>query len=87
MSNVNRHVRNRRPETIKAMLREVGIPTVTALATKLGRPRSLVSEVISGTTKSAVVASAIASLLGKTASEIWPRLYAPVPETRHPLAS
>lgn len=86
MPNVTRHVRNRRPETIKAMLREAGFPTVTALAKHLGRPRSLVSQVISGDTKSAALAATIAALLGKDAAEIWPRLYAPV-SVVHPLAS
>lgn len=87
MTIVARQIRNRRPGTIRAMLRSAGIPTVSALARQLERPRSLVSEVISGTKKSTPVASAIAALLGTTASDLWPRLYPAASDASHPLAS
>ena len=85
MGNVTRHTRNRRPETIKARLQVAVFPTVTALAAHLGRPRSLVSEVISGTTKSAGLAAQISALIGQTPADVWPRLYAS--STNVPLAS
>ena len=86
MANVTRHQRNKRPGTIKAALRTAGFPTVTALALHLGRPRSLVSEVISGTTKSACLAAQISGLIGQTPSAVWPRLYS-CPSTTIPQAS
>ena len=76
MSNVTRRTRNRRPGTIKEALRKAGFPTVTAVAAHLGKSRSLVSQVISGDTKSASIAGSIATLVGKTAADLWPRLYA-----------
>lgn len=89
MSIVTRRIYNRKPVTIKAALCKAGFPTVTALAVHLGRSRSLVSQVISGDTKSSAVAGSIAALIGKMPAELWPRLYAAdasVPESQ-PLAS
>lgn len=75
MSQVARRKRNMKPEQIRAALRAAGFPTIQHLADSLGRGRSTVSEVISGSCKSAYIAEAIGRCLGKRPSEIWPRVY------------
>lgn len=59
---------------INAELRSKGY-TQEKLAGEIERGRSTVSEVISAKKKSAYISWAVARVLGKTPSQIWPRLY------------
>jgi lambda repressor-like predicted transcriptional regulator len=93
MANVARRKRNMTPKEITALLHGKGY-TQERLAKELDRGRSTVSEVVSGLTKSAYIASAIGRVLGLAPSVIWPKIYAPAPDpsaaplpVSHPLAS
>lgn len=59
------------PELIKASIRMTGT-TPTALAAELSVAPTTVFEVIAGRTRSARIERAIAGLIGKPISEIWP---------------
>jgi len=59
------------PEQIKAEMRMRGY-TQARLADEMGVKKSTVSQVISGTGKSLPIQTAIAKLLGKKITELWP---------------
>jgi lambda repressor-like predicted transcriptional regulator len=62
------------PEDIKAELRKKG-SSQTKVAVSLGVNRTTVHMVIYGGTKSERIAKAIADVIGKDRSEIWPGRY------------
>lgn len=59
------------PEEIKAALRMKGV-TLAALADQLGISRSTVCLIVGGKGTSARVQNAVANLVGKPVSAIWP---------------
>lgn len=69
-----RKPKNWSPQRITRALHERGV-THAALAVRLGRARSTVSQVVGGRMKSAAVAAAVASELGTTPDVIWPQIY------------
>lgn len=66
--------RNWTRKRINRELRLVGVCQAD-IVRELKRSQSLVSGVIDGTETSLPVATAVAAKLGRTAREIWPRIY------------
>lgn len=58
------------PEQIKAELRMKGY-TLSSLADELGKSRAMVTHVVQGAAKSAVIQDRIAAILGKPKGLIW----------------